>query len=183
MHGIGNNRYLKPLNKQKGAMTMFSAILILVLLTEVILYATQVGVFEQRKSSNDMRQKQAFHAAEAGIQHAKEFFLANTARLSYSGTTGWLEEGAEKWKLCVDNDADLDADDPRHPCFGEALKEIPAVYNGTYFYSPVDEAIQVPADYKLLPIYTGDLLALGDLNERVEVYALLCILDIDRLRN
>ena len=33
--------------RQKGAITMFSAILILILLTELILYATQVGIFEQ----------------------------------------------------------------------------------------------------------------------------------------
>ena len=30
--------------KQHGAMTMFSAVLILILLTELVLYATQVGV-------------------------------------------------------------------------------------------------------------------------------------------
>jgi len=183
MHGIGNKGYLKPLNRQKGALTMFSAILILILLTEVIIYATQVGVFEQRKSSNDMRQKQAFHAAEAGIQHAKEYFLANVARLSYAGNTGWLEEGSERWKLCVDNDADLDPADPRHPCYGEALKDIPAVYDSTYFYSPVDAGITVPADDKLLPLYTDTLLELPVLNERVEVYALLCILDIDRAQD
>jgi len=79
--------------KQRGAMTMFSAILILILLTELVLYATQVGVFEQRKSANDVRQKQAFHAAEAGLQNAKEFFLANAQRLSYPGESGWLESG------------------------------------------------------------------------------------------
>ena len=35
-------------NAQKGAITMFSAILILILLTEMVIYALQVGVFEQR---------------------------------------------------------------------------------------------------------------------------------------
>ena len=86
--------------RQRGAMTMFSAVLILILLTELVLYATQVGVFEQRKSANDLRQKQAFHAAEAGLQNAREFFLANTARLSYPGATGWLHSGSSRWTAC-----------------------------------------------------------------------------------
>ena len=75
---------------QRGAITMFSAVLILILLTEVILYSAQVGVFEQRKSANDVRQKQAFHAAEAGMQHAKEFFLVHAASLSAAKVGGWL---------------------------------------------------------------------------------------------
>jgi hypothetical protein len=85
---------------RRGAITLFSAVLILILLTEVILYATQVGVFEQRKSANDLRQKQAFHAAEAGLQHAKEFFLANAQLISYPGDGGWLNDATPRWEPC-----------------------------------------------------------------------------------
>ena len=65
--------------RQKGALTIFSAVLVLILLTGMVIYAAQVGVFEQRKSGNELRQKQAFHAAEVGIQRAQEFLAANQA--------------------------------------------------------------------------------------------------------
>ena len=61
---------------------MFSAVLILILLTEMIIYAVQVGVFEQRKSGNEMRQKIAFHTADSGLQQAKEFLRANSIFIS-----------------------------------------------------------------------------------------------------
>jgi Tfp pilus assembly protein PilX len=71
-HGPGS-RY------QAGVMTTFTGVLILVLLTLMMFFAIRVGVFEQRVSSNEMRQKLAFHAAESGIHHAKEFFRATPA--------------------------------------------------------------------------------------------------------
>ena len=52
---------------QAGVLTTFTGILILVLLTLMMFFAIRVGVFEQRVSSNEMRQKRAFHAAESGI--------------------------------------------------------------------------------------------------------------------
>ncbi len=69
-------------SRQKGAITMFSAVLILILLTEMIIYAVQVGVFEQRKSSNEMKQKLAFHTADSAIQVAKQFMSANATLAS-----------------------------------------------------------------------------------------------------
>jgi Tfp pilus assembly protein PilX len=64
---------------QAGVMTTFTGVLILVLLTLMMFFAMRVGVFEQRVSSSEMRQKLAFHAAESGVHHAKEFFRANSA--------------------------------------------------------------------------------------------------------
>ena len=103
--------------RQNGAMTLFSAVLILILLTELVLYASQVGVFEQRKSANDLRQKQAFHAAEAGLQNAKEFFLANVQRLPYPETGGWLNGDTQRWQLCTGTNFA----DANHPCSGETF--------------------------------------------------------------
>jgi hypothetical protein len=177
MHKTFTRNPLKSPARQRGALTMFSAVLILILLTEVVIYATHVGIFEQRKSSNDMRQKQAFHAAEAGIQHAKEFFLANALTLSYDASGGWLEPGAERWQLCPASP------EPDHPCSGEVLMNVPAVYDNTYFYSPLNSSLQHPDDPNQLPLDTADLLGLADRDERVEVYALLCILDINRNKN
>ena len=72
----------RNLGRQKGAITMFSAVLILILLTAMTIYAVQVGVFEQRKSSNEMLQKLAFHTADSGIQVAKQLLSANSTLVS-----------------------------------------------------------------------------------------------------
>jgi Tfp pilus assembly protein PilX len=58
------NRNPRHRERQKGALTMFSAVLILILLTEMIFYAVQVGVFEQRKSSNEMNQNRGLRTTE-----------------------------------------------------------------------------------------------------------------------
>ena len=80
----------------------------MVLLTLMMFFAIRVGVFEQRVSSNDSRQKLAFHTAESGIHHAKEFLLANGARVASDaqdlfsgGVDGWLADTTEKrWQKC-----------------------------------------------------------------------------------
>lgn len=164
---------------QRGAVTMFSAVLILILLTEVILYATQVGIFEQRKSANDVRQKQAFHAAETGLQHAKEFFLANAETLSQPATGGWMNAATSRWTLCtteVTNAQIKSGTKGSHPCYGEAFptdhERFDAFYNNMFFYGDGTSDV--------LPLNTDNLAGLAALNETVEVHALLCILDINR---
>ncbi|MBT8053865.1 MAG: hypothetical protein HKN57_04555, partial [Xanthomonadales bacterium] len=95
---------------QSGVMTTFTGVLILVLLTLMMFFAIRVGVFEQRVSSNEMRQKLAFHAAESGIHHAKEYIrqhaplVASTEEDIWTGTVdGWLAETAQKrWQKCSD---------------------------------------------------------------------------------
>ena len=91
MHTKATKRHFNP-GRQSGLVTTFTGILILVLLTLMMFFAMRVGVFEQRVSSNEFRQKRAFHAAESGIQHAKEFFRAN-AQLLASSRPGTLSDG------------------------------------------------------------------------------------------
>jgi hypothetical protein len=162
--------------QQRGAVTMFSAVLILILLTEMLIYAVQVGVFEQRKSGNEMRQKQAFHAAETGIQHAQEYLLANVLGLVSQDADGWLSPASERWLRC--DGADLS--EKTHPCYGEPLDSGSPVNlrDNSYFYSfddpdavagAADVDVRILAD-KVLPAPT----------ETVTVNALLCILDVNR---
>ncbi len=63
---------------QRGGLTIFSAALILILMTLVLIYATRVSVYETRVSGNEVRQKEAFHVAEAAIEQVKMYLLANT---------------------------------------------------------------------------------------------------------
>ena len=153
---------------QAGAITLFSAVLIMILLTEMIIYAVQTGVFEQRKSGNEMRNKLAFHAADAGIQQAKQFMQANAKQVSsdsasVGGRSGWLSGGGIRWQPC----SAISASDPTHPCFGEPVA---ALRSGSYFYS-VGGSNELPLD-------PGALVTSA--NETVATHALLCMLDIDR---
>ena len=83
MNNAIRNRDSNP-RYQSGMITTFTGVMILVLLTLMMFFAIRVGVFEQRVSSNEMRQRLAFHAAESGINHAKEFFRANSVLVASS---------------------------------------------------------------------------------------------------
>lgn len=170
--------------KQRGALTMISAVLILILLTEMVIYAAQVGVFEQRKSGNEVRQKQAFHAAELGIQRAQQFLLSNALDMtSQSTATGWLSEdylaagGTGRWTPCLGRDESGDPHQNWHPCYGEALDGDNGGANlrdDSYFYS---EDGTTPTAIPI-PIADGEVL-MDRTTEASEVYALLCMLDVE----
>lgn len=159
---------------QAGVLTTFTGILILVLLTLMMFFAIRVGVFEQRVSSNEMRQKRAFHAAESGIQHAKEFFKANSIVLASDvenmlgdGTDGWLWDSGTnaRWEPCSSAGLNL-AGTGDHPCFAEPDVDR---RDDVYFWS-WNNSIHVPV---------GDIALPAGATETVDVQALLCVLVID----
>ena len=162
-----------PGRRQRGMMTTFTGVLILLLLTLMMFFAIRVGVFDQRVSSNDMRQKLAFHAAESANQHAKEYFLANSIILSSSvtdllpnGADGWLSPGAERWQKCSAAGLNLITGSGTHPCFGEPN---PDRRSDMYYYS-FNGTTLVPVDTTAL---------LPGNSETAAVEALLCLLDVD----
>jgi len=157
---------------QRGILTVFSGVLILVLLTLMMFFATRVGVFEQRVSADDMRQKLAFHTAESGINHAKEYLLPHSifiarpwANITPDGRDGWLAPGVERWQRCSDAGLDLASGSGSHPCFGEPNPDLRA----DLYYYDYNSSLDLPID-------TDTLLA--D-NETVNVQALLCVFIID----
>jgi len=160
--------------RQAGALTMFSAVLILILLTEMVIYAVQTGMFEQRKSSNEMRQKQAFHLADSAIQEAKQFMTANSVLVSSSkidllpdGTDGWLAPGSSlRWIPCST------ITDQTHPCFAESNSGLRA---NSYYYSV--------GGSNELPLHPDTLGTAASNNEVVGVHALLCMLEINRTKD
>jgi hypothetical protein len=159
--------------RQRGVLTTFTAVMVLVLLTLMMVFAVRAGVFEQRDSANDYRQKLAFHAAESGIEQAKEFIRSNAVlvgsrKLSLlpDGTDGWLASGAEKWIQCNDETLGLDLVDGHgdHPCFGEPVS---GRRENMYFFFDNDSTE--------LPIDTTGLFPAGS-TEEVTVEALLCVI-------
>jgi hypothetical protein len=160
--------------RQKGGMTVFTAIMVLIVLTLLMFYATRVSVFEQRVSANEVRQKASFHAAEAAIEQGIEYMLANsTLILSTSvdefpdgnGTftrDGWF--ASNRWLECT---SALVAD-PDHPCGGDT-----PMREGSYFY---DDPTTLPADTPVdsLPLAMGSFA--NDVTARLS--ANICFINI-----
>jgi len=171
--------------RQRGVITTFTGVLILVLLTLMMFFAMRVGVFEQRVSANESRQKLAFHAAESGIEHAKEFFLGNTILIASdapdllpNGTDGWLAETNEKrWQQCSEAGLDLLNGSGSHPCFGEAIPQERA--NVYYYVAPetIEPGVAVADRSRDVPVGTTGILP--GTTEKVTVEALLCVLELD----
>ena len=126
-------KLISPRNRQTGGMTIFTAILVLVVLTLMIFYAARIGTNEQVISANEVRQKLAFHAAEEALEQGVEYLKANSA-LILSNAVGGFPDGAGgtrdgwmvgKWQLCTsDNIASA-----THPCGGQLPMRA-----GSYYY-------------------------------------------------
>lgn len=165
--------------RQKGMVTTFTGVMILVLLTLMMFFAIRVGVFEQRVSSNDTRSKLAFHTAESGIQHAKEFLRANVALIASDqedllsdGSDGWLSAAGGRWEPCPAETANVPGpnDDASHPCYAEPDR---SMRPNLYYYTVATDDSPSP-----LPIQTDSIIP-GD-TETVSVEALLCVLEMDK---
>lgn len=163
---------LSPPRKQRGVLTVFTGIMILLLLTTMMIYAWRVGTFEQRTSAHEVRQKLALHVAESGIQHAKEFFLINSTLAASDridqlpdGTDGWLAPTTElRWQEC--SDAGLTEARGTHPCYAES--DLTRRANSYYYFFNGTTELALGTD-GMLPGTT----------EEVVVEALLCRLVVD----
>jgi hypothetical protein len=135
---------------ERGGLTVFSAILVLILMTLMIVYAVRVGLFETRMSANDVRQKAAFHVAEAAVDQGLMYLAANANVLlsqrvdafpdgTLNGMTkdGWLVAGSENWKPCPATPA------ATHPCGGD-----PVATQGSYFWDTDGNA----ATFEAMPL-------------------------------
>jgi len=85
--------------KQKGAVTIFTAVILLVVITLVVMYSGKVTIMEQKVSANDARAKVAFSTAEQGLNIASTNLKANTPG----------EIKAWDWVACVAGDTSADS--------------------------------------------------------------------------
>lgn len=94
---------LTKAGKQRGAATLFVAIILLLALTIVTFSAARIGVSEQRNSANDMRSKQAMEVALAGLEHGLAYLEKNRPKISSTSSTapvGWMQPGSALWVAC-----------------------------------------------------------------------------------
>jgi hypothetical protein len=122
--------------RQKGGLTIFSAVILLSLLTLMLIYSSRVQQAEQKVSANEYRQKLAFHAAESAADQVMEYMLANNFRIlsaeadavsdgAGGARPGWFDATSGVWTVCP---ADATT---THPCGGEIAAGDVA---GSYFY-------------------------------------------------
>lgn len=97
--------------RRSHGFTLIVAILLLLILTIFSLSALNVGVFEQRTSTNDYRAKVVHQVAEVGLNHASE-----AIRLLEDTITPQMGEGvdATQWERCQ-------AADTSFPCGAEPV--------------------------------------------------------------
>ena len=77
-----------PIKKNRGMVTLLTAIVILVLLSIMVIFATKVGLFDQRMSANEARYKEAFTTAEAGLDFAVQKFDYEFRKAGINNTCG-----------------------------------------------------------------------------------------------
>lgn len=66
----GDTMYImhRPQSRQHGVITLLVAMILFIAATLLVLYTSSTAVTEQRMSANEVRGKQAFEAAQAGIE-------------------------------------------------------------------------------------------------------------------
>ena len=95
-----NAQIRSPGMRQRGAATLFVAMVLLAILTAITIFAANVGFFEQKSSANEYRQKLVFQAADAGLNQGIEYLKVNSSKLVSTASGGWLFPGASRWVSC-----------------------------------------------------------------------------------
>lgn len=72
------------LDRQRGVNTLFVTLVLLLLSGLVLLYTSRGAVNEQRLSANEIRTKQAFAAASAGLEHALAYMASGGASIDHN---------------------------------------------------------------------------------------------------
>ena len=68
---------ISTIRGQKGVATLLITVMILIGITLISLFATKVGILDQKISGNEFRHKEAFANAEAAAEQAAAFLSAN----------------------------------------------------------------------------------------------------------
>jgi len=74
---------------ERGAATLLVSILLLLATTLITLFASRVGIMDQRISGNELRHKVAFANAEAGLEQAAAYLSANPVLHEGNTSDGW----------------------------------------------------------------------------------------------
>ncbi|WP_415902248.1 PilX N-terminal domain-containing pilus assembly protein [Neptuniibacter sp. QD29_5] len=112
---IKNNQLENRRAQQQGAATLVLALVMVVIVLGVSFFTSETVITEKKIVANEYRAKQAFHAAQAGVDYAIAYTRAGLDQdndtvldLSVSGATIGLGGGVEFTALLSDASSDAD---------------------------------------------------------------------------
>ena len=163
-----NTIHTSPPSRQRGASTLLIAMLFLVILTVVTLFAARVGISEQRTSGNEYRYKLAFQVAEAGLGQSIEYLKGKTDVMVSLVEGGWLFDGDPYWVPCL----------PAPPAGTfDPCAQLPAeVVAGSYRYQGPAAGAKTGKLPVVMPANTTE--SVGGFTAGFDTYATLCRLDL-----
>ena len=133
--------------RQRGAAALITSVILLIGVTLVVIFATRVGVLDQKISGNEMRHKESFANAEAGLDQAASYLRANP--VLHEGNT------ADGWATCTGSTA-------LFPCDAAgAVSVFATVVTGTSITSLVNNIGALPNSTSYLVKTASNTLALG----------------------
>lgn len=112
---------------QRGIATLAIVLIILVILSISVVLASNVGLFEQRASSNQFRSVMATSAAEFALNRASVDMQGDVGSITSTETGGWLATGAGRWIECS-TAAPTGSGEPPDPCTAVGVDERASVY-------------------------------------------------------
>ena len=87
--------------RQRGVTTLAITLILLVILTLIVVFSTNVGFFEQRTTTNENRAQITEQLAEFALNLSGEYLKANRANILSDTGAGWFASGAAKrWQRC-----------------------------------------------------------------------------------
>jgi hypothetical protein len=104
--------------KQQGVTTLAITLILLIIITLMVIFSTNVGFFEQKTATNENRARISLQAAEYAINLGGEYLKAKRDNLiSNTAGSGWLATTgtSRRWAKC----ADVGTYPANHPCLSE----------------------------------------------------------------
>lgn len=120
---------------QKGVATIVVTVVLLVVMTLMVLFASRVGVFDVRMAANEARYKEAFAMAEAGLDYSTQRFSSEFVRL-YDGADATTSLSTIVSSATVTSNTEPDGTTPEanDPYFTVTVTDTGASYGGIPVY-------------------------------------------------
>jgi Tfp pilus assembly protein PilX len=117
---------------QQGMATLIVVIVVLIITTLMVFFATKVGIFDQRMAGNEARYKEAFAAAEAGLDMAVQRF-ENQFTTNFSGAASWATIITNS-AITAGTKSDGTTAETGEPSFGVTLTNVGTLVGGVNVY-------------------------------------------------
>lgn len=139
------------LRLQRGAVSLITALAILVALSLVTMVGARIAMVGTRVSANNVRSGAALAAADAGMQAALSYVVANKNLVTSTTAGGWMSSGGSvmKWANCTTSNTAPPCGDGRQNLYG----------TGWQSYGPIPNLPTLPGEYQYQAWYVSNTLS------------------------